>query len=125
MCTQQYNYILDRLTGQEDQDLCQNEESDEEEEADAEEIEDDEYGSLSESSEEDLADGDIEIANGDEFLVKNYALVGPEAMREQILTRSVLDETSKRLNNMTTSINRSRRVDNIFAGKNNAIVLGP
>lgn len=41
MCTQQYNYILDRLTGQEDQDLCQNEESDEEEEADAEEIEDD------------------------------------------------------------------------------------
>lgn len=40
MCTQQYNYILDRLTGQEDQDLCQNEESDEEEEADGEEIED-------------------------------------------------------------------------------------
>jgi hypothetical protein len=46
-------------------------------------------------------------------------------MREQILTRSVLDETSKRLNNMTTSINRSRRVDNIFAGKSNATVLEP
>ena len=56
--------------------------------------------------------------------MKNYALVGPEAIREQILTRSVLDETSKRVN-MTASINRSRRVDNIFAGKNNATVLGP
>lgn len=71
-----------------------------------------------------MADGDIEIVNGDEFLMKNYALVGPEAIREQILTRSVLDETSKRVN-MTASINRSRRVDNIFAGKNNATVLGP
>ncbi len=70
-------------------------------------------------------EGDIEIANGEEFLMKNYALLGPEAIREQILTRSVLDETSKRLNNMTTSINRSRRVDNIFAGKNNATVLEP
>jgi hypothetical protein len=124
MCTQQYNYILDRITGQEDSELCQNEDSDEEE-GDAEEFEDEEYGSLSESSEEDLVEGDIEIANGEEFLLKNYALLGPEAMREQILTRSVLDETSKRLNNMTTSINRSRRVDNIFAGKNNATVLEP
>lgn len=44
-------------------------------------------------------------------------------MREQILTRSVLDETSKRLNNMTTSINRSRRVDNIFSGKSNATTV--
>jgi hypothetical protein len=44
-------------------------------------------------------------------------------VREQILTRSVLDETSKRLNNMTTSINRSRRLDNIFAPKVNATVL--
>jgi hypothetical protein len=81
MCTQQYNYILDRLTGQEDQELCQNDESDEEEEADGEEFEDEEYGSLSESSEEDLIDGDIEIANGEEFLIKNYALLGPEAVR--------------------------------------------
>jgi hypothetical protein len=57
--------------------------------------------------------------------MKNYALLGPEAVREQILTRSVLDETSKRINNMTTSINRSRRLDNIFAPKANATVLEP
>jgi hypothetical protein len=57
--------------------------------------------------------------------MKNYALLGPEAMREQILTRSVLDESSKRLNNMTTSINRSRRLDNIFVQKGNATVLEP
>ena len=37
MCTQQYNYILDRLSGQEDEELCQNEDSDEEE-GDAEEF---------------------------------------------------------------------------------------
>lgn len=65
MCTQQYNYILDRLTGREDEDLCQNEDSDEEqEEADAEEFEDQEYGSLSESSDEDFIEGEMEIANG-------------------------------------------------------------
>jgi hypothetical protein len=57
--------------------------------------------------------------------MKNYALLGPEAVREQILTRSVLDETSKRINNMTTSINRSRRLDNIFAPKGNVTVLEP
>ena len=67
----------------------------------------------------------MEIANGEEFLLKNYALLGPDAVREQILTRSVLDETSKRLNNMTTSINRSRRIDNIFAGRGNVTVLEP
>jgi hypothetical protein len=78
MCTQQYNYILDRLTGEEDNDLCQNGDSEEEEEeADAEEFEDEEYGSLSESSEEDFIEGDMEIANGEEFLLKNYALLGP------------------------------------------------
>jgi hypothetical protein len=27
MCTQQYNYILNRLSGQEDEELCQNEDS--------------------------------------------------------------------------------------------------
>ena len=59
------------------------------------------------------------------MLLKNYALVGPEAIREHILTRSVLDETSKRLNNMTTSINRSRRLDNIFAPKGNVTALEP
>lgn len=58
-------------------------------------------------------------------MFKNYALLGPEAIRENLLTRSVLDETSKRLNNMTVSINRSRRMDNIFMQKNNATVLGP
>jgi hypothetical protein len=68
-------------------------------------------------------DDDLEIAKGEEFLVKNYALLGPDAIREQILTKSVLDETSKRLNNMTTSINRSRRLDNIFAGRGNVTVL--
>lgn len=56
--------------------------------------------------------------------MKEYALVGPEAVREQMLTRSVLDETSKRINNMTTSINHSRRIDNIFQ-KQNATILGP
>jgi hypothetical protein len=58
-------------------------------------------------------------------LIKNYALLGPEAMREHLLTKSVLDETSKRLNNMTASINRSRRLDNIFMGKGNVTVLEP
>jgi hypothetical protein len=67
----------------------------------------------------------MEIANGEEYLIKNYALLGPDAIREQLLTKSVLDETSKRLNNMTTSINRSRRLDNIFAGRGNATVLEP
>ena len=74
-------------------------------------------------SSEECIEGEIEIANGEEILMKNYALLGPEAVREHILTRSVLDETSKRLNNMTTSINRSRRLDNIFAQKSNATVL--
>ena len=59
------------------------------------------------------------------MLFKNYALLGPEAVREHMLTRSVWDETSKRLNNMTTSINRSRRMDNIFVQKGNATVLEP
>ena len=59
------------------------------------------------------------MACGEELLIRNFALVGPEAIREQLLTRSVLDETSKRMNNMTTSINKSRRVDNIFNQKHN------
>lgn len=88
-----------------------------------EDLEDEEVGSN--ISSEDYIDGELEIANGEEILLKNYALLGPEAMREQVLTRSVLDETSKRLNNMTTSINRSRRMDNIFAQKVNATVLEP
>jgi hypothetical protein len=126
MCSQQYAYILKRLHDQED-DLDKDDDSDDDNEADIEEYEeyeDEDYGSLSDSS-DGCIEGEIEIANGEELLLKNYVLLGPEAVREQILTRSVLDETSRRLNNMTTSINRSRRMDNIFASKVNATVLEP
>lgn len=128
MCSQQYTYILKRLTGEEEGDLCQDSDSEDEEQAEMEEYEeyeDEDYGSVSASSDDDYLEGQIEIANGEEMLFKNYALLGPQAVREHILTRSVLDETSKRLNNMTTSINRSRRMDNIFVQKGNVTVLQP
>lgn len=54
-----------------------------------EDYDDEEIGS-SVSSEE-CIEGEIQIANGEEILLKNYALLGPEAVREHILTRSVLD----------------------------------
>lgn len=123
LCIQQFHYILSRLGSEAPEDGHDSEE-DEEEEEEVEGYEDEEYESVSESSSEEDAD-DLEIAKGDDLLVKNYALVGPEAVKEHILTRSVLDETSKRLNNMTTSINRSRRLDNIFQQKSNATVLEP
>jgi hypothetical protein len=41
-------------------------------------------------------------------------LLGPEALKEQMLTKSVLDETSRKLDNLTLSINHSKRMDNIF-----------
>ena len=124
MCSQQYDYILKRLTG-ENEDLGQEQDTDQEEECDIEEYQeedDDEAGSIAASS-DDEEEGQMDIAKGEQLLFKNYALLGPDAVRETFLTRSVLDQTSKRLNNMTTSINRSRRLDNIFVQKNNATVL--
>lgn len=90
MAFQQYDYIRKRLEGKEDEDLS-NDESDEEEGdmEEVEDLEDEEVGSN--ISSEDYIDGELEIANGEEILLKNYALLGPEAMREQVLTRSVLD----------------------------------
>jgi hypothetical protein len=48
--------------------------------------------------------------------MKQYALLGPDGMRQQFLTRSILDETSIRKQNLTTSINKSRRVE-VFGGR--------
>ena len=46
--------------------------------------------------------------------MKKYALLGPEAVREEFLTRSILDDTSRKSHNMTTSINHSKRIDKVF-----------
>ena len=46
--------------------------------------------------------------------MKKYALLGPEAVREEIINRSILDETGRKSNNMTTSINHSKRIDKVF-----------
>lgn len=56
MCSQQYTYILKRLTGEEEGDLCQDSDSEDEEEAEMEEYEeyeDEDYGSISASSDDD------------------------------------------------------------------------
>ncbi len=50
-------------------------------------------------------------------MLKEYTLLGPEALKEQLLTRSVLDETARKINNTTLSMNRSKRLDNIFVQK--------
>ncbi len=47
-------------------------------------------------------------------------LIGPDALKEQLLTRSVLDQTAKKIHNMTLSINHSKRMDNIFSQKDRA-----
>jgi hypothetical protein len=57
--------------------------------------------------------------------MKEFMLLGPEAVKEQILNRSVLDETSKKVNNMTMSINHSRRMDNIFNQRPGTPTLQP
>lgn len=80
---------------------------------------------FSDSSSDDYVSGEEDLMSGDELLMKEYALLGPEAVKEQRMTRSILDETSKRLVNMTTSINRSRRLDNVFAQKQAATALEP
>lgn len=126
VCCPQYNYILKRLTGEEEEMGEDENDSEDEEECEIQDLEDEEDSPLSESSaSSEYIDGEFDYLNGEEFLMKEYALLGPEAVREQMLTRSVLDQTSKRLNNMTTSINHSRRMDNIFVHKQNNTVLGP
>jgi hypothetical protein len=46
--------------------------------------------------------------------MRKFALLGPEAVREEIINRSIFDETSRRSHNMTASINHSKRVDKVF-----------
>jgi hypothetical protein len=48
--------------------------------------------------------------------MKQFALLGPDGIRQQFLTRTILDETSIRRQNLTTSINKSTRVD-VFGGR--------
>lgn len=49
--------------------------------------------------------------------MKKYVLLGPEAVREEIINRSILAETSRKSHNMATSINYSKRVDKVFDKK--------
>lgn len=36
-------------------------------------------------------EGEDSVINGEELLMKKYALLGPEAVREEIINRSILD----------------------------------
>lgn len=85
MCSVQYNYLLGRMTGDEPLNDYDSESDFDQEQEQIDELEDYEeeeqqYGSLS-SSDEDYLEGEIEIANGEELLFKNYALLGPDAVR--------------------------------------------
>lgn len=67
-----------------------------------------------ESTNSEYIEGENNTISGEELLLKKYALLGPEAVREELLTRSILDDTSRKSHNMTTSINYSKRVDKVF-----------
>lgn len=62
-------------------------------------------------------EGEDSTLNREDLLMKKYALLGPEAVREEIINRSILAETSRKSHNMTTSINYSKRVDKVFDKK--------
>ncbi len=89
----QYNYILKKLRGEYEGD---EEESDEEEEDEGVEI--DQFEEEENEDEEEVDDeesefiqGEDQCFTGEELLLKEYTLLGPEALKEQLLTRSVLD----------------------------------
>jgi hypothetical protein len=67
-----------------------------------------------ESNSSEYIQGEENTLNGEELLMRKFALLGPEAVREEIINRSFLDETSRRSHNMTSSINHSKRVDKVF-----------
>ncbi len=117
----QYNYILKKIRGEIEVD---SEESDEEEDEGVEidEFEEEDENGEEEDEEEDddeseYIEGEDEYTAGEELLLKEYTLLGPEALKEQLLTRSVLDDTARKINNTTLSMNRSKRLDNIFVQK--------
>lgn len=122
----QYKYILERLeeTGVANLDAAEEDEYD-----DDEDIEEDMEGDLDMGSENDESntseyiEGEETNIKGEELLMKKYALLGPEAVREEFLTRSILDDTSRKSHNMTTSINHSKRIDKVFH-KNESVLGG-
>lgn len=67
-----------------------------------------------ESNTSEYIEGEENTLSGEDLLMKRYALLGPEAVREEIINKSILDETSRKSNNMTTSISHSKRIDKVF-----------
>ena len=53
--------------------------------------------------------------SGEELLMKEFALVGPDAVKQHLLNRSILDENSQRKqNNTMISMGQSRRGEEVF-----------
>ena len=113
----QYKYILERLNETPGSlDANEDDYEDDDEDYYDEDIEEelDMMSENDESNSSEYIEGEEAATCGEELLMKKYALLGPEAVREEILTRSILDETSRKSHNMTTSNNHSKRIDKVF-----------
>ena len=55
-----------------------------------------------------------EYLNGEELLIKEFPLLGPEGMKDQMLTKSMMDENMKK--NNVSSISRGKRGNEAFGG---------
>lgn len=95
--------------------MLDNESDDEDEEL--------EYDDLDDEEENDLIDDDKssecyeweeEYLNGEELLIKEFPLLGPEGMRDQILTKSMIEDNLKK--NNVSSISKARRGNEVFGG---------
>lgn len=87
-------------------------------ELDFDDIEDKEETMLSDNdrSSEDI-DNEEDYLSGEELLMKEFALVGPDAVKQHVLTKSYLDENQQKKGTNTMMMSKSKSGRDVFTGR--------